>query len=143
MIEGNWAEGKESGVVKEYYENGDLKSEKNFADGYLDVTTVKTYEPKKPIVKEAVKEVVPDPAIKAPPVVADKKAEQVNTGKPFSGEGYFKLYNKDRQISKDGMFHQNRLMDGKSYIYNSNGILIRIALYKDGKYVGDGVIEEQ
>ena len=142
MIEGNWAEGKEAGVLKEYYENGDLKSEKNFADGYLDVTTVKTYEPKKPIVKQKEKDVVEDPTLKMVPVVVDQKTEQVNIGKPFTGEGYFKLYNKDKQVSKDGTFHQNKLMEGKSYIYNSNGILIRIALYKNGKYVGDGVITE-
>ena len=142
MIEGNWAEGQESGILKEYYENGDLKSEKNFTGGYLDIATVKTYEPKKPLVKEVVKEVVPDPAVKAPPVVTDKKVEQVNIGKPFTGEGYFKLYNRNKQISKDGTFHKNQLTDGKDYIYNSNGILIRIALYKAGKYIGDGVIEE-
>ena len=140
MIEGNWAEGQEAGILKEYYENGDLKSEKNFTGGFLDVASVKTYEPKKPIVKEVVK-VIEDP-IKAPPIVTDKVIEQVNIGKPFTGEGYFKLYNKNKQVSKDGTFHKNRLTDGKDYIYNSNGILIRIALYKDGKYIGDGVIEE-
>ncbi len=142
MIEGNWADGKEAGILKEYYENGDLKSEKNFSDGYLDVASVKTYEPKKPIVKEVVKEVPVDPGVKELPVVTAKVVEQVNTGKPFSGEGYFKLFNKDKQISKDGTFHKNQLIEGKSYIYNSNGILIRIALYKGGKYIGDGVIEE-
>jgi hypothetical protein len=28
-------------------------------------------------------------------------------------------------------------MNGKWYIYDDNGILIRIAVYKDGFYVGD------
>lgn len=141
MIEGAWAEGKEAGLLKEYYENGDLKSEKNFADGYLDFASVKTYEPKKPIVVEAVKEVVEDP-IKVAPIEVDKVNEKVNSGIPFNGEGQWKLYNKNRQVSKDGIFHKNRLMDGKVYIYNSNGILTRIALYKGGKYIGDSVIEE-
>jgi len=140
MIEGNWAEGKEAGILKEYYENGDLKSEKNFTDGYLDVATVKTYEPKKPLVKEVEKEVIEDPVKVAPIVV--QKTEAVNNGKPFDGEGTWKLYNMNKQVSKDGIFHKNRLMDGKVYIYNNNGILIRIALYKDGKYIGDSVIEE-
>lgn len=142
MIEGSWAEGKEAGIVREYYENGDLKSEKNFADGFLDVASVKNFEPKKPI-KETVKEIVvkdPDPT---PDVVVDKKTEVVNSGKPFDGEGKWKLYNVNKQVSKDGIFHQNKLIDGKVYNYNSNGILIRIALYKGGKYVGDGVLEEQ
>jgi antitoxin component YwqK of YwqJK toxin-antitoxin module len=140
MIEGNWAEGKEAGILREYYENGDLKSEKNFAEGYLDVASVKNFEPKQPVkeTKVAVKD--PDPT---PPIVVDKVKEVVNAGKPFNGEGKWTLYNPNKQISKDGVFHQNRLIDGKVYIYNPNGILTRIALYKEGKYVGDGVIEEQ
>jgi antitoxin component YwqK of YwqJK toxin-antitoxin module len=141
MIEGAWAEGKEAGILREYYENGDLKSEKNFADGFLDVASVKTFEPKKPIVKEVVKEVVVDP-IKVAPIVVDNKIEKVNIGKPFDGEGQWKLYNMNKQVSKDGIFHKNKLMDGKVYIYDSNGILTRIALYKDAKYIGDSVIEE-
>ncbi|MFY9309004.1 MAG: toxin-antitoxin system YwqK family antitoxin [Bacteroidia bacterium] len=141
MIQGNWAEGKEAGIVREYYENGDLKSEKNFEGGFLDVASVKNFEPKKPV-KEVVKTTTvkdPDPT---PPVVVDTKKETVNMGKPFTGEGDHTLYNTNKQISKKGYFHQNRLVDGTVYIYNSNGILTRKALYKGGKYVGDGVIED-
>lgn len=141
MIEGSWEDGKESGILREYYENGDLKSEKNFAGGYLDVTTVKNFEPKKPLVKTVEKEVIEDP-VKVAPIEVDKKVEIVNSGKPFDGEGEWKLYNRNKQVSKDGIFHKNRLVDGKVYIYNANGILTRIALYKNGKYIGDSVIEE-
>lgn len=137
MIEGNWAEGKEAGIVREYYENGDLKSEKNFEGGFLDVASVKIIEPKTPV-KEVVKTVKdPDPT---PPVIVDK-IEKPNTG-TFNGEGEHTLFNANKQISKKGNFHLNRLVDGKVYIYNSNGILTRIALYKGGKYIGDGVIED-
>lgn len=136
MIEGNWAEGKEAGVIKEFYENGDLKSEKNFNDGNIDATTVKTYEPKKPIVVKKQEEKV------EPPPVIPQKNEKDNLGKVFNGEGPWKLYNTNKQISKDGTFHNNRLIDGKVYFYNSDGILIRIAVYKEGKYVGDAVIED-
>ncbi len=136
MIAGNWAEGKESGVLKEYYENGDLKSEKNFNGGTMDESSVKNYEPKKEIaVKPAEK--VPEP----PPIIA-QKTEKDNLGKTFNGEGYWKLYNTNKQISKDGTFVKNRLIDGKVYHYSPDGILTRIAVYKDGKYVGDSVIEE-
>lgn len=136
MIEGNWAEGKEAGLLKEYYENGDVKSEKNFNDGNIDAASVKTYEPKKPIDKTA-----PEIKVEAPPIIADKK-EKDNMGKVFNGEGYWKLYNTNKQVSKDGVFSKNRLMDGKVYSYNSDGILTRIAVYKGGKYIGDSVIEE-
>jgi antitoxin component YwqK of YwqJK toxin-antitoxin module len=33
-------------------------------------------------------------------------------------------------------------MTGKAYIYNEDGILIRIAMYKDGQYIGDTQIEK-
>ena len=114
-----------------------MKSEKNFEGGFLDVASVKNFEPKKPV-KEVVKAVAdPDPA---PPVVADVK-EKPNTG-TFNGEGEHTLYNANKQISKKGKFHLNRLVDGTVYIYNSNGLLTRKAMYKNGKYVGDGVIED-
>jgi len=138
MIEGNWAEGKEAGILKEFYENGDVKSEKNFNGGNLDVTTVKTYEPKKPIVKVVEKE-HDTPII---PAVIVQKTEKDNLGKIFNGEGYWKLYNLNKQISKDGVFSKSRLIDGKVYYYNTDGILLRIAVFKEGKYVGDSVIED-
>lgn len=134
MIEGNWAEGKEAGVLKEYHENGDIKSEKNFNGGTLDVASVKTYAPKKPIVKST------ETKVESPPVVVSK-SETVNMGK-FNGEGYWKLYNSNKQVSKDGTFSKNRMIDGKVYSYDSDGILTRIAVYKGGKYVGDAVMEE-
>jgi len=136
MIEGNWTEGKEAGLLKEYYENGDIKAEKNFNGGTLDIASTKTYEPTKPIVK-----ITEKVEIAAPPVIAQKN-EKDNLGKQFNGEGYWKLYNANKQVSKDGTFSKNRLMDGKVYYYSPDGILTRVAVYKDGKYVGDSVIEE-
>ncbi len=138
MIEGTWGpDGKESGVVKEFYENGDIKSEKAFDGGNIDVAKTKTYEPKKPIVAKA-----PDVKVEAPPIVVDKAKETVNIGKPFNGEGKHTLYNSNKQMTKDGVFKNYRLIEGKVYTYNSDGILTRIAVYKDGKYIGDSVIEE-
>lgn len=137
MIEGDWKEGKESGILKEYHENGDLKSEKNFANGDLDVASVKTYEPKKPVLaKKEEKQVV------APKIIAKQDEKPNIPSQQFTGEGYWKLFNANRQVSKDGVFKSKRLMDGKVYHYNEDGILVRIAVYKDGFYVGDAPIEE-
>ena len=44
--------------------------------------------------------------------------------------------------TKDGDFKDNRLMQGKNYIYDDNGILKRIEIYKNGGYVGDAQIED-
>ena len=51
--------------------------------------------------------------------------------------GYYVLYNRNKQKTKDGTFVDNRLKDGKNYIYDDKGVLVRVELYKDFKYIGD------
>jgi len=136
MIEGTWAEGKEAGEVKEYYENGDVRDIKKFNGGTIDVASSKHFEPKKPLPKET-------NTVKETPKLVAKVDEKPNMpNQVFNGEGKWTLYNKNKQISKDGMFSKNRLVEGKAYYYSDDGILTRIAVYKDGKYVGDTVIED-
>lgn len=135
MIEGKWDDGKETGILKEYYENGDLKSEKFFNGGNIDSTATKNYNPTKPIVEIKEKKIYEAP-------ITVEKNEKDNLGKVFNGEGYWKLYNSNKQISKDGIFSKNRLISGKVYHYSPDGILLRIAAYKEGKYIGDNIIEE-
>lgn len=142
-IEGNFVNGKESGIIKEYYENGDLKAEKNFMDGNVDVASIKEFQPKKALVKRS-----DNIAENAPPlkVREDERPNEAAKGGGQKGplvlNGQYTLYNKNKQISKDGVFKDNRFMEGKAYIYNENGILVRIAVYKEGFYVGDAQIEE-
>lgn len=138
MIEGTWASGKEAGMIKEYYDNGDVKAEKNFNNGAVDEASIKTYEPKKPIVEVKEKPVIDK-------VVTVKKEETAQDPKnkiPTVLNGYYVLYNKNRQKTKDGDFKDNRLINGKNYIYDDNGILKRIEIYKNGGYAGDAQIEE-
>jgi len=141
-IEGNFANGKESGLIKEYYENGDVKAEKNYADGNVDLASIKEFEPKKPIAKRS-----EDPAENAPVVKVrdderpNEAAKKGKTTGPLVLNGQQVLYNKNKQITKDGVFKDNRFMDGKAYIYDENGILTRVAVYKNGVYVGDTQVE--
>jgi hypothetical protein len=51
--------------------------------------------------------------------------------------GQYKLYNMHRQVTKDGIFKDNRFLDGKSYKYDGEGKLVRVEIYKDGVYMGD------
>jgi antitoxin component YwqK of YwqJK toxin-antitoxin module len=140
-IQGIFANGKESGLIKEYYENGDLKAEKNYLDGAVDVASIKEFQPKKPIVKEADKGLTA-PVIK---VAADEKPNEAALKKAAKGplvlNGQYTLYNKNKQISKDGVFKDNQFIDGKAYMYDENGILTRVAVYKNGMYVGDTQVE--
>ena len=137
-VEGNFANGKEAGVIKEFYENGDTKAEKTFNDGNVDVGSIKEFQPKKPLAAKS-----DEPADNAPKVTVkpdEKPNEAVGKG-PMILNGQATLYNKNKQITKDGFFKDNRLMEGKAYIYDDNGILSRIAVYKNGVYVGDTQLE--
>ncbi len=138
-IEGTFANGKETGVIKEYHENGDLKAEKTFNDGAVDVASIKEFEPKKPIVKSK------DPVIDNAPKIVLKPDEKPNGAVASKGpmvlNGPNIIYNKNKQITKDGNFKDNRMMEGKAYIYDDNGILQRVSVYKNGIYVGDTPIE--
>lgn len=137
-IEGNFVNGKEIGVIKEYHENGDVKAEKTYNDGAVDVASIKEFEPKKAIVK--IKET---PIDNAPKVVLkpDEKPNGTVSKGPLVLNGQNITYNRNKQITKDGVFKDNRLMEGKAYIYDENGILQRISVYKNGIYVGDSPIE--
>lgn len=139
MMKGEMKEGKESGEWEERYENGDLRAKKVFNEGTLDVEKTEVYAPVKPL--EPKKE---EPLTKEPPKIVDVQKEKVNEAQPvFTGEGYAKLFNLNKQISKEGEFHKYRLINGIDYIYNKDGILERKAVYKDGRYVGDAPIEEK
>ena len=69
-------------------------------------------------------------------IVKVSKDDYVNSG-DFKGEGKYKMYNQNKQISKDGLFKAYRLMDGLLYQYNDNGILTKVKRFKDGRYIGD------
>lgn len=53
-------------------------------------------------------------------------------------DGYLKFYNKDDEIFLDGNFKDYQLWDGKVYVYDPDGILLRVKIYKEGKYHSDG-----
>ncbi len=136
-INGTFVNGKETGTIKEYHENGDLKATKNYNDGNVDVNSIKTYDPTKEFVE--VKEKIKD----APKVQVTKDEKPITASAvPTVLNGQHTLYNKNRQITKDGEFKNNLFMTGKAYVYDENGILKRITIYRNGQYVGDGVIEK-
>ena len=136
-LEGTWQEGMETGEMREYYENGDLMAVKHFENGAMDKERFEAYAPKTPQKDPLEKQIAEGEDLK----IAADKGEKPNQG-GFDGNGYKKLYNRDKQIAKDGVFKNYRLMDGKFYKYDENGILQQIMIFKNGRYIGDGVIEE-
>ncbi|MCX8080412.1 MAG: hypothetical protein N3F09_04150 [Bacteroidia bacterium] len=139
-IEGNFSNGKESGTFKEYYENGNLKAIKNFNNGDVDVASIQFFEDKNQTTKQ--ESAVKNNLSKSITEVKNEELTVSGANKPMVLNGKHILYNKNRQVSKDGIFKDNRLMEGKAYIYDDNGILIRIAIFKNGIYVGDAPIEK-
>lgn len=137
-IKGVFKDGKESGLFQEWNEDGKLKAEKSYAEGQVDLASVKIYENASSTPKI---EAVANAPLKATTVKSEEKEITASAGGTSSLNGQHTLYNKDRQISKAGIFKDNRLMEGKAYIYNDNGILTRISVYKNGIYVGDAPVE--
>lgn len=138
QIEGNWANGKEAGEVKEFHPDGSIKKVVSYDNGQADIASIKEFAPKRPI---SDKPILVDNTKKV--TVSKEETVQDPKGKgPTIINGPFILYNKNRQKTKDGVFKDNRLMEGKNYIYDENGILKRIEVYKNGAYVGDAQIDE-
>lgn len=136
-LEFNTVGGIESGPMKRYFANGDIKEEKVFNNGQVEEGSVKRYEPSQPVVE--IKE-APVEKVEHKDVVPDTESKP-NLGQ-LNCNGYNKLFNRNRQVTQDGVFKKCKLWNGKWHRYDSNGLLISIEIWKKGEYVGEGVIEE-
>ena len=61
----------------------------------------------------------------------------VKNGK-FQPNGYNKVYNSDGEIWQDGDFKEGKLFNGKVYVYDRDGILLKVKVFKNGVYHSDG-----
>jgi antitoxin component YwqK of YwqJK toxin-antitoxin module len=148
-------QGKEQGKVKYYYPNGQLEFVYNANNGVAtgtatrywpngDVKEIITYnadgsvgtsiekEPVNPM--EPVKDPSLDPNNHAPSVGAKPNTP----GGKWQPNGYNKVYNSENEIWQDGMFKDGKLWDGKVYVYDRDGILLKVKVYKAGIYHSDG-----
>lgn len=149
MIDGNWTGGKQTGTTTEYYDDGSKKAVEVFNNGNIDTTQTQNFVQKTLPVQQKI--AVTDNATALAKADAPKTTTTVvkTDEKPniaekiFNGEGYWKLYNTNRQISKDGYFHGGRLMDGTIYQYSKDGILQEKLVYKNGVYQGDAPITDE
>jgi hypothetical protein len=72
----------------------------------------------------------------APQVVKPKVA----LGLKFLPNGRNKLYTQTGDIWMDGEFKKGQLMDGKVFLYDSDGVLLKVRIYKNGAYERDGLL---
>ena len=118
-----------TGKASRYYENGDVKEIIYYsADGSVERSEQR--EMKNPIVN------VVDPGVskESAPRVANPRTK----GTRFQTNGYNKVYNDNDEIWQDGDFRNGRLWDGKVYEYDSDGILLKVKVFKKGVYHSDG-----
>ncbi len=114
--------GKQEGWSIYYLENGEIEYKGYFING-IEIPDSTHRRKKDPIVNPVIKR---DPK----PVVPIIK-----------GVGYQKKYNANQELEYDGEFKDGELWNGKHYIYDKDGILLKIEIYKNGKYVGDGQLD--
>ena len=135
-MEVNIVNGAESGVCKRYNPDGTLAEEKTFENGAVKKGSTKKHQ----TVKAASTSKDPyDKKVGKQSVVTE---DQTNKAQVFMPNGFNTLYDKNGNVTQTGEFKEGRLYDGKWYRYNSDGLLIRIEIYKGGKYIGNGVIND-
>jgi len=128
-------EGREEGTLKRYYANGETQQVAQFNGGDINEATSKYI---KPVHKETA--VVAEPIGKAAPAPS---AEEKPNSNVFKENGYNTLYDKQLRLSKVGEFKAGRLWNGKVYKYNKDGKLVRIEMYLEGHFAGNGVITDE
>ncbi|WP_148235436.1 hypothetical protein [Fluviicola taffensis] len=65
-------------------------------------------------------------------------APRVAKGAVFQPNGFNKLYTETDEIWIDGQFKNGQLKDGKVFVYDRDGVLLKVRIFKDGLYVSDG-----
>jgi len=141
-------QGLEEGKQKYYYPNGQVEFELTKSNGintgkgfrYTEdgqLKEVLTYGENGKITQREEKEI-------QDVVVADEGEGGPNgsggnmLGKVFDKNGYNKVYNENEELWLDGKFKNGKLWDGKLYKYDSDGILLKVEVWKNGKYHSDG-----
>jgi antitoxin component YwqK of YwqJK toxin-antitoxin module len=124
----NTVNGVEQGESTWFYENGDVKKKMAFNGG----TPEKT--------EEFTRVNLP---YKNPNTIVASNAPKIEgefNAAARIKDGYGKTYNDDKSILMDGEFKSGKLFNGRHYIYDEYGLLDHIEEYRDGLYVGNGII---
>ena len=121
-------DGKPFGKIKNYYKNGSLKSEIILNGEGKKKSTINHA----PSIEKVDKLIVKKPI--GPPVVNNPNTHGVG----FEFFGYNKVYNSNDEIWMDGIFKNGKLWDGKLYVYDEDGIIQKVKVFKKGVYHSDG-----
>lgn len=145
--------GKEQGKVRFYYPNGQVEYEFATDNGIVigkatryyengDVKEISVYNADGSLKSSEVKEMSSPKAVVTPPITSAEQAPKITKpnmkGGKFQPNGYNKVYNSDDEIWQDGDFKDGKLHNGKVYVYDRDGILLKVKVFKNGIYHSDG-----
>ena len=142
--------GKESGKVAHYHDNGQVEFEYT-ADNGIPTGKAVRYYPNGDVKEEIV--YAADGSIESTSGTLERVNPPINVeptsgGKPgpkpsgelpdFECDGFNKVFNDDKELWMEGEFKDCGLFDGRLYIYDEDGLLEKVEVYKNGKYHSDG-----
>jgi antitoxin component YwqK of YwqJK toxin-antitoxin module len=128
-------DGAAHGAYSAFYPNGDIKEEKRLINGEVEPGSNKTYPAKGNLSTAAT---IPElPTAETTPSSNDKPNLEV-----FKQTGFNTLYNRDLQMTQVGEFKNGKLWNGKWHRYDENGLLKKVEVYKNGRFIGYGIIDE-
>jgi len=159
QVSGNWTQGKEVGLIKTYYANGSVKKVSNFDNGTLNGSVTEYYADGQLKSKSIYINGQSDPnqsfayqhqnnnnnnnnnnTNNNNTQTSNQDTNQTSQYRIFDGTGYYKFLNDKGLIEREGNFVNGTLIEGKRYVYNAAGILIKTAIIEGGRVVE--VIEE-
>ncbi len=68
------------------------------------------------------------------------KSPKMLNGGVFHPNGWNKVYNFQDEIWIDGKFKNAQLWDGKEFIYDTDGVLMKVKVFKNGKFISNGML---
>lgn len=150
-MEGAYENGKPKMLVR-YFNNGDVKEKTVYAEKGPETTVYDTRTGSNEDLKKyetdckgnslhvvTITDTVKfDEEPDAPDVLIlnpDKQTDKVGDGYPGP------IPNANKNLTEDGEFKNGKLWNGKKYIYDKNGLIQKIEIWKEGKYLGDAQLE--
>ncbi len=123
------------GKMKTFYSDGSPRQEKRMTNGEVEEESVVNYKPRTKVKVDA-----------SMPDIPRKEMRPATSDKPnlaeFKSSGFNTLYNINKQVTQVGKFINGRMWEGKWYRYDDNGLLRRVEIYKDGRFIGYGIIDD-
>jgi antitoxin component YwqK of YwqJK toxin-antitoxin module len=123
---GDWANGQETGELREYYADGSLKSNKYFNNGKIKPAETRNHVQGKEFDGNEKKHF--------------GKPKPKSLAKGTLVDGFNRIMNADGTVSKEGEFKNKKLVDGKQFIYE-NGKVVKAIIYANGRKSGEETVD--